>query len=298
MNLKEELQNIKPYTQPIYKRVWNKIGRMYENKLMNENNELWYPNGDIEKIKVKIRTKLKTTNKFSKEIKTIHFCKNINYPRDRFKTNYPEIKIKRDFKFSDCIVIDEYINIKECNSAMWFYDSPHNSGSSLYLYSQEQVNSLIYYTELADLSHKLIDVNSIPDTNEHIELTIEVIENVMLLLSSKTSDSLNLAFRMIQSFNYEENKFIIHYMLQMCSRNISNIYGQINKNVDIKLLLSKVNRDFGYNVRSYYNSVSIIKTCVSLLSTELKEDFKTLIMNQLNSELDEKVKIKEIIYEI
>lgn len=213
----------------------------------------------------------------------VFFSGNVTFPRAKFKESYPTCKIVRDESKADIIIYDKskmrdslgMITTKLCRKLSdGTYISAEDAKSKeikeyityegLSVVGREKTNVLMSYWGNLDqidsfskllvtpVTAKYVDVNSLNNSNGAL-MDEEAFDRIDSMLASNTNDMMNLATRMLTAYNYEENRFKIS---QLIYRHWDNVRSWVKKNVEIKALLNKYNKEYGITKgRSYYSKI-------------------------------------------
>jgi hypothetical protein len=263
----------------VYKRTWRNSKYQYTNA------------GESSTIKIDDKKEFLDfiKNKFNKLIhksipdnSKVFFSKNVVFPRAKFKESYPTCTIVRDQSKADIIIIDKSKirnNIGSIGSSKFVLLS-NSKYISMSEYKDKELRDFLkvqgiekvknsrsitvlssYWSrdfELNNLSDILVtsdsigyvDVNSLNNTNGSIMDDV-AFEKINSMLESRTPDMMNLAIRMLTGYNYEENRFKLS---QLIYNHWDSISSYIRKNVDIKAMINKYNKEYGVTrgKRSYY----------------------------------------------
>lgn len=214
----------------------------------------------------------------------VYFSKNVTFPRSKFKASYPTCSIVRDKSKADVVIIDRrkirddlgMLTVKKVRrlSDGSYVDADLVKGKDmkdavksdlgLTVENGKYINILCSYwgrlTSLADFTKvisvpdqaKYIDVNFLNNSNGAI-MDDEAFSKIDSMLESRTNDMMNLAIRMLTAYNYEENRFKIS---QLIYQHWDYVRSWVRKNVEIKAMMNKFNKEYGMiKGRSYYSRI-------------------------------------------
>lgn len=214
----------------------------------------------------------------------VFFSGDVTFPRAKFKDSYPTCKIVRDETKADIIIYDkskmrDSLGMLTTRSCRKLSDNTYIStedaktkeikeylaSNGISIIGTKKINILSSYwgrqIQIENFSEllvtptnaKYVDVNALNNSNGAL-MDDEAFEKIDSMLESRTNDMMNLATRMLTAYNYEENRFKIS---QLIYNHWDYVRSWVKKNVEIKALLNKYNKEFGMvKGRSYYSRIS------------------------------------------
>lgn len=205
----------------------------------------------------------------------VFFEPSVEFPRRKFTTLYPTCKLVNTVAKADIVIVDsdklkkatyQYIGYKTYTPISggrlqydYYAKSPEPGiGPSLEVFTcdcsatHEKIDGINRLVDMITIAKPIIDVKNVNVGSE--DLSEEAMERLNDMFSSRSSDMVNLAMRMLTAYNYEQEKLKIVTILH----NHWDAWYSCNKkqSVEIKALIRKVELDYpGFN--SKYGTSSL-----------------------------------------
>jgi hypothetical protein len=262
----------------------------------------YYKPGDLDQLQKWLDSKLYKLNKGLKEDDIVFFMKDTFYPKRKFNTFYPNVKIGKSDK-ANVIICNPNI-LKNCtrgyNSEYFLVDNIENiieNTSHNYVNGKRVITNPNNYKiiELSNTRYTYLDaivkiynenkdckfmdcISLVSSGNE--ELDSIIYEKINTYLESKQTELIKLAVNMLTAYDYEKYK---SYIALLFNTNPHIFQYGSSFNIECKTLLKKLEGDFP----SIRYSGSNLKFCYKLYENDpdnilFKDKFEKLLKTQVD----------------
>lgn len=229
-------------------------------------------------------------NKEPEAGQSVYFMKGVIFSRKMFKETYPDVKIVRNIKDADIIIVDNNIN-----KGLYFSTcSVIKNDDDTYSYDWKDPNKITHYRlwRVSKFERELIDNLDLIKTKNLLQVcnlkmkgtvtaenTKETLEYINILFNGDSS-SVNLAMRMLMEIDYEEYKMEI--LLLLSSKWNNWLRSEKKISVELKSFLNKFKADFPSFTAISENTKTWIRTITSYCQTKIDKG-ETNIVKIVNS---------------